>query len=120
MTRPHKTRMVCRLPNNTQFGPLNQNQQRNEVIIMTVDEYETIRLIDHEGFTQKECSEQMQISRTTVQSIYSSARIKLADLLINNKKLIIKGGRYQLSNHLNKRCGLGCGYGKGRNKKHNF
>ena len=45
---------------------------------MTVDEYESIRLIDLEGLTQEEAALQMEVGRSTVQSIYNSARRKLA------------------------------------------
>jgi len=74
---------------------------------MSVDEYETIRLIDLQGFTQEECADQMNIARTTVQGIYNEARKKLADTLVNGKVLRIEGGDYQLCDGLEKHCGCG-------------
>ena len=62
---------------------------------MTLDEYETIRLIDLEEYTQHECAKQMNISRTTVAEIYKSARYKMADSVVNGKQLLITGGNYQ-------------------------
>lgn len=62
---------------------------------MTLDEYETIRLIDLEEYTQHECAKQMNISRTTTAEIYKSARYKMADSVVNGKKLLITGGNYQ-------------------------
>ncbi len=75
---------------------------------MTVDEYETIRLIDLEGFTQEECAEQMKVARTTVQGIYGKARRKLAEALVDGKVLIIEGGQYRLCDDEGEGCGRGC------------
>ena len=110
MSRPRKWRKVCCLPESNRFGPLNVPINHENFIIMSVDEYETIRLIDMEGFTQEECAKQMNIARTTVQGIYNDARKKLAESLVKGKVLRIEGGDYMLCDGLEKSCGCGgCG-----------
>ena len=69
MPRPRKWRKVCCLPDVNRFGPLDSPVEKEHVVIMTVDEYETIRLIDLEGLSQEECASQMHVARTTVQGI---------------------------------------------------
>lgn len=107
MSRPMKWRKVCCLPESNKFGPLDSIENSGNHINMTVDEYETIRLIDLEGLNQEECSKQMDVARTTVQGIYNEARKKIAKSLVNGKVLLIEGGEYQLCDGLRKSCG-GC------------
>lgn len=107
MPRPRKWRKVCCLPESSRFGPLDSPADAENFIIMTVDEYETIRLIDLEGFTQEECAGQMNVARTTIQGIYFEARKKVAESLVNGKVLFIEGGEYQLCNGIANGCGGG-------------
>jgi len=107
MPRPRKWRKVCCLPESNRFGPLNSPINQEHFITMTIDEYETIRLIDLEGFTQEECASQMNIARTTVQGMYNDARKKLAESLVNGKVLRIEGGDYKLCDGLEESCGCG-------------
>ncbi|WP_368293633.1 DUF134 domain-containing protein [Dehalobacter sp. TBBPA1] len=107
MPRPRKGRKVCCLPESSLFGPLNAVINQEDLVLMLVDEYETIRLIDLQGYTQEECAEQMHIARTTVQRIYNDARKKLAESLVNGKVLRIKGGDYELCEGLEKTCRCG-------------
>ena len=107
MPRPIKGRKVCCLPQSERFGPLGRKGALPEEIAMTVDEYETIRLIDLMGFTQEECAAQMNVARTTVQGIYNDARKKLADVLVNAKGLVIRGGDYTLCESKEEACGCG-------------
>ena len=58
MPRPRKWRKVCCLPDSDRFGPLNASVNTDH-IIMTVEEYEAIRLIDLEGFTQENMGDNM-------------------------------------------------------------
>lgn len=105
MPRPRKWRKVCCLPESTQFGPLTPFSDPDLFVLMTVEEYETIRLIDLEGLTQEECADQMNIARTTVQRIYADARRKIAESLVLGKVLRIGGGDYQLCDGLSDDCG---------------
>ena len=107
MARPRKRRNVCVLPEVNKFGPMNVDAENiDEIIVMSVEEYETIRLIDSEGLTQEECSKSMGVARSTVQRIYDEARKKLADALVNGKTLKIRGGDYTLceNNEGERRC----------------
>lgn len=96
MPRPRKWKKVCCLPESEIFGPLTKSNIQNEVTIMKIEEYETIRLIDLEQLTQEECAEKMQVSRATVQKLYQDARAKIAESLVNGNLLRIEGGDYQL------------------------
>ncbi len=107
MPRPRKWRKVCCLPENSRFGPLDSTANAANAVNMTIDEYEAIRLIDLDKFTQEECAAQMNISRTTVQGIYDEARRKLAESLVNGKVLWISGGEFKLCDGRGKGCGGG-------------
>lgn len=95
MPRPKKCRKVCALPQTAAFGPLLQ-PPAEQALQMTIDEYETVRLIDLLGCTQEDCAAQMGVARTTVQAVYNEARRKLADALVNGRQLVIRGGNYEL------------------------
>lgn len=107
MPRPRKWRNVCCLPESSRFGPLDSTVNDDCFIIMTVDEYETIRLMDLDGLSQLECANKMNVARTTVQGIYSDARKKIAESLVNGKVLRIEGGDYKLCDGDEKWCGRG-------------
>lgn len=105
MSRPRKWRKVCCLPESNLFGPLGMPNLESEILIMSVEEYETIRLIDLEEMTQEECAERMNIARTTAQRIYGDARKKLAKSLVHGEILKIEGGDYKLCEDEEPFCG---------------
>jgi predicted DNA-binding protein (UPF0251 family) len=106
MARPPKPRRICGVPQTCEFTPC--GAQVVECVVLTVDEFETIRLIDDQGLTQEECAEQMNVSRTTVQSIYDSARKKLADVLVRGKALAIRGGSFEVCDDAPNCCRARC------------
>lgn len=90
MPRPIRCRRIERLPVYRSFSP--DDTAASESVQMTVDEFEAFRLLDNEGLTQEACAARMNIARTTVTAIYDSARKKIADALVNGKRLLIAGG----------------------------
>ena len=127
MPRPVKCRRIERLPDFRSFSPDDINA--SETVLMSLDEYETLRIMDVEGATQEECAVKMNIARTTVTAIYDSARKKVADAIVHGKRLLIAGGcwtvepvqtsqetskiRHCLYTHTNSRC-VECDYGLAR------
>ena len=94
MPRPKRCRRICSEPVNNVFYPSVDNGL--EGISLTLDEYEVIRLVDLEGYDHLKCAKQMDISRSTVQEIYESARRKIASFIVYGRKLYIRGGNYQV------------------------
>ena len=106
MPRPVKCRKVCHFPNVLEFLPADDTEKKTP-IVLTVDEYETIRLLDKKGYSQEQCAESMQIARTTVQRIYEIARKKIADALIDGHPLRIEGGDFRICDGQSSNCSFG-------------
>ena len=94
MPRPPRCRQICGVPQVDTFCP--NGCENTEPILLTLDEYEVIRLVDLEQQTHEQCAAQMDISRSTVQEIYESARSKIAAYLVHGKPLHITGGNYRI------------------------
>lgn len=107
MPRPQRCRRICQRPPIDTFYP--ENSQDETPIRLTLDEYEVIRLVDLEQQTHEQCAFQMDISRSTVQEIYESARRKLAACLVYGRTLMISGGNYRIcGGQENENCGSCC------------
>jgi predicted DNA-binding protein (UPF0251 family)/predicted Fe-Mo cluster-binding NifX family protein len=61
-------------------------------IVMTLDEFEAIRLADKEGLYQEEAARRMGVSRTTFGRILESAHLKVAEVLSGGRCLRLEGG----------------------------
>lgn len=94
MARPTKCRRVCRFPETVAFAPMGETDE--EPVVLTIDEFEAIRLIDKEGLSQEQCGIQLGVGRTTSQNIYDRARKKLADALVLGLPIKIEGGDYRV------------------------
>ncbi len=98
MPRPKRCRRIGCFPDHWSFAPNDaEDGEIFETVMMTLDEYETIRLIDRDGMTQEECAREMGVARTTVTAIYESARQKIAEVITEGKQLRIGGGNYKVS-----------------------
>ncbi|MBR3586252.1 MAG: DUF134 domain-containing protein, partial [Oscillospiraceae bacterium] len=77
MPRRQRCRCIGSYPDYWAFAP--EGTAAGDPVLMTLDEFETIRLLDREGLTPEQCAVQMGVARTTVTAIYDSARRKLAE-----------------------------------------
>lgn len=94
MPRPQRRRRICSKPEFTKFSA--ENGADPKPVKLTLDEFETVRLIDLEKCTHEQSALRMDISRTTVTEIYESARTKIAECIVNGRPLIISGGNYRM------------------------
>ena len=94
MPRRQRCRCIGGYPDYWAFAP--EGAAEGEPVVMTLDEFETIRLLDREGLTQEQCAARMGVARTTVTAIYDSARRKLAEALVDGRVLRLRGGSYRI------------------------
>lgn len=96
MPRPKKQKLICELPTCSTFAPCGNARTDNEMVLMSLEEYETIRLIDYNNMDQAHCAEEMGVARSTVQRLYMDARRKIAGCIVEGRMLKIHGGDYTL------------------------
>ena len=94
MPRPRKCRRVWLEPNVTYFKPSGIRIIELDEVVLTVDEYEAIRLKDLEGFDEESAAKRMGISQPTFNRLINTARKKIADAIVNGKAIKIEGGNF--------------------------
>jgi len=92
MPRPIKCRRIQNDPRTGCFKPSGVRGCDLEEVVLSVDELEAIRMADLESMYQEEAAAEMGVSRQTFGNILKAAHAKVADCLVNAKKLKIKGG----------------------------
>jgi predicted DNA-binding protein (UPF0251 family) len=90
--------MIRGNPQSCFFKPAGIPALQLEEIVLTVDEFEAIRLADLQQLYQEDAAKKMNISRQTFGNIIQSAHNKIADAIVNAKALKIDGGNYKLLN----------------------
>ncbi len=104
MTRPKCCRQIGVMPGKTCFQPEGATPLSFEVVLLSLDEYEALRLADLEGLYQEQAAFRMNISRQTFGRIVEAARRKVADVLVNGKILKIEGGSVSMKAEKPVRC----------------
>lgn len=97
MPRPRRCRRVGGAPGFTYFKPAGIRKRELLETILTVEEYEAIKLKDLEGLEQNIAAEKMQISQPTFHRLILAARKKIADAIINGKAIRIQGGNFKIT-----------------------
>jgi len=100
MMRQRRGRRRCRrwveeLPAAPRFEPVDAGQDDEEVNIL-IEEFEALRLVDFMGLNQVDAAVHMGVSQKTLWNDLTSARRKIADAMVNGKRITIKGGNYEL------------------------
>jgi predicted DNA-binding protein (UPF0251 family) len=79
------------------FKPIGIPVRLLDEVVMTLDEFEAIRLADLDGLYQESAAAQMRVSRPTFSRIAAEAHRKVADALVHGKALRIEGGPVQVA-----------------------
>ncbi|MCP3943454.1 MAG: DUF134 domain-containing protein [Desulfobacteraceae bacterium] len=123
MPRPKRPRNILSRPIANEFRPVGIDSK--EEIILSLEEFEVIRLIDYEEMDQSQAAEVMNISRQTVGRVLKVGRYKLSKSIVEAFRLKVSGGCYKIHgngygprSHGNRRGKgrKGSGYGMGSNK----
>jgi uncharacterized protein len=96
LARPKQLRILAFSPPAHSFLPAAEEgySAKEEIVILTMDEFEALRLADLECHSQEEAAKKMGISRQTFGRIIECARSKVARALVEGCKLEITGGSF--------------------------
>jgi uncharacterized protein len=89
MPRPCRRRRIRGKPNSSYFKPAGIRMIDLEESVLSLAEFEAIRLVDLNGVSQDKAGEQMQISQSTLSRVLEAGRRKIADAIVNGKAIRI-------------------------------
>ncbi len=90
MVRPRLCRRIKFNPEVNYFKPQGIPVRCLEVVQMSLEEMEALRLKNLEGLEQTQAAKKMNTSQSTFARILASAHQKIADALINGKAIKIE------------------------------
>ena len=90
MPRIKKDRYCRRLSDEKIYVPKGQPFCSSDYVVIELDEFEAIRLCDYDGKSQIEASEEMGVSRGTLQRLLISGRKKIVDGFFHSKSIVIR------------------------------
>jgi uncharacterized protein len=88
-------RRVIGCPEVTYFKPAGRRLIELEEVILSVEEWEAIRLIDFQENSQDEAAKTMNVSQPTMHRILRTARRKVSEAIVKGKALKIEGGVFE-------------------------
>ena len=97
MPRPRKQRRLLRRPHSIIFKPIGVPLESLDRVTLLHEELEALRLADLRGLHQAESAKQMGISRSSFQRIIKEARHKVAQALVRETALQVKGGTFRVT-----------------------
>ena len=103
MARPHCPRRIASLPGVVYFKPAGIPLRELEEKVLSLDEFEALRLADVEGMQQLAAASLMGISRQTFSRILARARQTVATCMTQGMAIRIEGGAVHLDSKRVKR-----------------
>ncbi len=89
MVRPRLCRKIKFNPNVTYFKPQGVPMRLLELVELTIEEVEALRLKNTRNLSQEEAAKKMKTSQSTFQRILTSAYKKITEALIEGKAIKI-------------------------------
>lgn len=89
-------RRVGQMPHSNFFKPAGVRMHKLDYSILTLGEFEALRLNDLEELDQNDAADKMNISQPTFHRLVKLARKKVADAIVNGKAIKIEGGNFKL------------------------
>ena len=94
--RPRCIRRVEKEPAVSYFKPQGIPLRDLDLVTISLEELESVRLVDLEGLNQEDAAQRMGISRRALWEDLQNARRKIAEGLVQGKAIEIKGGNYSV------------------------
>jgi len=89
MPRPRKKRCCRRYKADRIYKPRGIPLTDIETTVLSLDEFEAMRLCDIENMDQEQAGKQMGVSRGTIQRLLYEARKKIIEAILHNNAILI-------------------------------